>query len=170
MKKNVDLSNDLFRQDIGLTYKRKRWGIWISPLLVLVCFFHDSMSHAADRSSLVSVQIIEAKKGTSAQKIDPKLSKIRGSLKKTFPKLHQFKLLSKDQITLTHNRRHSLKVSQNLIVHLTSIKNRRDQLVFKMEVPQKKANFKLKAKKGKLFYQAMRWKKKVYILAFKVKS
>ena len=139
-------------------------------LVILSMLTPFGVGHTTPASAILSIDVIEApiKKGKRS-KVDPQLSSIKESLLKSFPKLSRFKHIKKYDVPFTKGKKTMLAISKGLTVKLTPLTNRKKQLVFKMEVPQKKANFKLKARKGKLFYQAMPWKNKVYILAFKAK-
>ena len=140
---------------------------------VCACFLGISMGigHAKKKeATTLLIDVIETPaRKVKTPKIDPKLFKLKDSLVKSFPRFNHFTHLKKHKFHLIRKSKKTLKITSDLKVSLTPLSNRKNQLIFKMEVPQKKASFKLKAQKGKLFYQAMRWKNKVYILAFKTK-
>ena len=140
-------------------------------LFCLIGINFSSRGYAKPIKSILSVKVIEARTGTKAStsKVDQNLLKIKDSLVKSFPKLHHFKYLQSHKVSLVQGKKQTVSVAKNLTVKLTPLNNHKSQLIFKMEVPQKKASFKLKAQKGQLFYQAMHWENRVYILAFKAK-
>ena len=142
-------------------------------LFTLTCLLGvnwNAVGYANITQSVLSIKVIEARVSKeTTPKVDKNLLNIKDSLVKSFPKLNHFKYLKSHTIRFVQGKKKTLPVANNLTVKLTPLSNRKKQLTLKMEVPQKKASFKLKAQKGQLFYQAMRWKNKVYILAFKAK-
>ena len=140
-------------------------------ILYLAGISISSIGYAKPIRSTLSVKVIEAQanRKASTPKVDHKLLSIKDSLVKSFPKLSRFKYLQSHKVSLRQGKKQTVSITRNLTVKLTPLSNHQKQLTVKMEVPQKKASFKLKAQKGQLFYQAMHWKNKVYILAFKAK-
>ena len=142
-------------------------------LFTFVCLIGvtwSTVGYAKPEHSVLSIKVIEARvSGKATPKVDPNLLKIKDSLVKSFPKLNHFKYLQSHKVRFIQGKKQTVSIIKNLKVKLTPLNNQKKQLTFKMEVPQKKASFRLKARKGQLFYQAMRWKNKVYILAFKAK-
>jgi hypothetical protein len=158
----------LFKQD-SLTYTFTCITLYLTSILCLIGLSWN-IGYTAPKQSSLSIKVIEASVSkTKNAKVDPQLLKLKKSLVKSFPKLTHFKFLQDHKIKVVQGQKKKLSVTSDLEVKLTLLRNREKRLIFQMEVPKKKASFKLKAQKGRLFYQAMRWKSKVYILAFKAK-
>jgi len=113
----------------------------------------------------LSIQVIEAHK--KHVYMDNTLRSIAPTLKSSFKKLKSFKLLKSVSIPLVKYKKTTIKLPKGLKMNV-SIKDVSKELIrIMLHIPRKKSRLKINAKPKELFFQAMKWKGKVYILAFK---
>ena len=113
----------------------------------------------------VSITVIEAKSNTI--QVDPKLSVLKSSLRSSFPQFTHFKWVSHSDRIMKKNRDEIIKISNGLDAHFRLLQRTSDLAHLSLKIPAKKAQFTLNARLSRLFYQAMRWKGKTYLLAIR---
>lgn len=155
----------------------------LSELLLSLCALLGgvgltSLEGVSARSALaaplkVSVDVISARSLSSShtsktKRVDAQLSSVRATLLKSFPQLDDFKLLSRERLSLLKEHTNArVKIGQALTAQLALVKREGSRVTMKVRVPQKKVDFTVKARQGELFFQAMRWRGVVYLLAIK---
>jgi hypothetical protein len=119
--------------------------------------------------SHLQIQVIEAQQGKQF-KFSPELKPISETLKASFTRYKNYKHLQ----TVCFDVQPRIKK----VFHLTkgldfaiSVKSVQNSIVtLEVNVPQKKMVHVVKAKLGKLFFEAIKWKGKVYLIAFLPKN
>ena len=121
----------------------------------------------------VSVDVISAhpfntSHASKTKSVDAQLSSARATLLKNFPQLDDFKLLSRERLSLLEGDTNAqVKIERTLNAQLSLVKREGSHVTMKVCVPQKKVDLTIKARQGELFFQAMRWRGVVYLLAIK---
>ena len=111
----------------------------------------------------VGLDVIEASK--TGRFIDPRLRKVTSTLRSSFPKYTSFKLVKSLHLALAQRESQRVMLTKELNAELT-LESKGDQgSTLMIKVPQKKASIRVKSRRGGLFFQAMRWKRKTYLLA-----
>jgi hypothetical protein len=152
----------------------------LSKLLLSLCALLGvvgltSLEGVSARSALaaplkVSVDVISAHSShtSKTKRVDPQLSSVRATLLKSFPQLDDFKLLSRERLSLLEEHTNArVKIGRALTAQLALVKREGSHVTMKVRVPQKSADFTVKVRQGELFFQAMRWRGVVYLLAIK---
>jgi hypothetical protein len=111
----------------------------------------------------VSVDVIEAEVGPG--ELDPRLRSVTQTLRSTFPKYKRFKLQAQHRLTLSVGQLQRLALPSELGAEISLEEEDPSGVTFKVLIPQKKANFRVRSKRGELFFQALVWQKKTYLLA-----
>ena len=136
--------------------------------LLILSFLGVSLgeSSVSDASPL-KARVISASKRAPAY-VDPKLKDLRRSLKTSFPKFKRFKLQSMKTIALKQKAQLEMKVNAQVSAKIKVLKVSPKEIQLNILIPKKKVNLKVKARRGKRFFQAMKWKKSVYLIALDV--
>jgi hypothetical protein len=136
----------------------------LSVLCFLLLFSVQSRSKVYAKERL-HIQVIEAQKSKSH--IHAKLKPIAKALKTSFKELNHFHLVNAMTLPLTKNKSKKINLPKGLkiFVSITKVLSKKIKLLLK--IPRKKSKLKITAKRKELFFQAMKWKGKVYILALK---
>ena len=128
-----------------------------------VSFGEASVSYA----SPLKARVISASK-RAPNYIDPKLKDLRRSLKTSFSKFKRFKLQSVKTIALKEKAQLEMKVNAQVSANIKILRVSQKEIRLNILIPKKKVNLKVKARRGKRFFQAMKWKKSVYLIALDV--
>ena len=113
----------------------------------------------------LNIQVIEASKAN--EYVDPALKPLKHKLFNSFKKVNYFKQLDTLKIPLQKKANKNIKLTKDLSATILINKVLANKFKFSLKIPKKNRRLKINAKRKKLFFQAMKWKGKVYILAFK---
>jgi len=139
---------------------RSKWPLW--PLYS-VLFTTLLMGASLATPLKVNVDVIEADMGSEG--VDPRLRGVTQTLRSTFPKYTSFKLHTQHRLNLSLGELGRLALPDQLSAELSLEEEAPSGVTFKVSIPQKKANFRVRSKRGELFFQALVWRKKTYLLA-----
>ena len=114
----------------------------------------------------LSIHVIEAQK-SHTYTVDDQLNSMASTLKSSFKNLNQFKLLDSLDVPLKRGQKNKIKLPKGLKVNVSIKKVSNKIIKLLLHIPRKKSTLKINAKPKELFFQAMKWKGKFYILAFK---
>ena len=130
--------------------------------LLLCSMQGQSVAYAKERLHIQVIEAQQSKKHTHA-----KLKPIAKALKTSFKELNHFHLVNSMMLPLAKNKSKKISLPKGLkiFVSITKVLSKKIKLLLK--IPRKKSKLKITAKRKELFFQAMKWKGKVYILALK---
>ena len=126
-------------------------------------------SHQAWAKPSVEVKIIEASR-IGQFKVSPKLRLMKSRLKATFKKYKEFSLLSSSVAPLEVGRKIRFDISKDLDLFLEVEQVNKRGVTLKVNIPKRSMKHTVKAKLGKLFFEALKWKGKVYLIAITPKA
>lgn len=122
-----------------------------------------SLSWAAPSIDINIIEASQKSKGFSS----PHLKKINRTLKASFKSFNHFKLVNHFQVDLSKKSNSSMKISAGLKMNLRLKKVIKQGLKLYINFSNKARKHTINAKFEKLFFEALRWKGKTYIISFK---
>lgn len=123
------------------------------------------LSNFASASPIqLSLDVIEAGKGS--EQIDVRLKRVTSTLKSSFPDYQNFKLVKQVKFELVKEVAQKVDLTTDLSAEIILEKSDLEGDVYQIKIPQKKASIRVQNRRGELFFQAMLWQNKTYVLAF----
>ena len=128
-------------------------------------FFHSLAAHATEAT--LEVWVISGDLKGSTQPFPEKLSPLRRSLRKTFPKVRRFTRLRHKRLSLQSERSSRLQLNRekSAFFHLRGQSEGRYRLQLSLRPGRVEMN--LRARRGQIFYQAMRQRGRLLILGMR---
>ena len=136
----------------------------LSVLTLLLCC-HFSPISSAWAEPYMQVQVIEASKEKKPM-ISKELRAISSALQASFTNYNHYQYIKGDRFDLKDKRVNKLNITNGLdfLMKVELIKG--NAVTLKVNIPEKKMKHTVNAKLGKLFFEALKWKGKVYLIAF----
>jgi hypothetical protein len=138
-------------------------------IFVLFVYFASVPFGRAWAEPFMQLQVIEAQQGKQF-KVSPELKPISATLKASFTRYQNYKHLQTVCFAVQPRVEKVFHLTKGLDFAI-SVKSVQDSMItLEVNVPQKKMIHVVKAKLGKLFFEAIKWKGKVYLIAFLPKN
>ena len=118
---------------------------------------------------VVDLTVITASHGTTP-KVSDQLKEIEPRLKASFKRFNQFKFIRSASTPLQKGEAKTFTIVKGLDLHLRVGQVTQRGVTLNIEIPKRSMKHTVKAKVGKLFFEALKWKGQVYLLAVKPKS
>ena len=144
-------------------------GVLHRPLMVIALFASLCFTPlaASATEATLEVWVISGDLKGSAQAFPEKLSPLRRSLRKTFPKVRSFKGLRHKRLSLQSERSSKLQLNRekSAFFHLRGQSQGRYRMQLSLRPGRVEMN--LRARRGQIFYQAMRQRGRLLILGMR---
>lgn len=145
-----------------VTFLEKSLQLWgLSLGLILSA----SLLSNAWANPSIDINVIEASH-KAEHFSSPQLKKLDRSLKASFKKFNHFELVQHFHVELPNNSAQELKISASLKMNLLLKKMIKQGLRLQVNFSHKARKHTINAKFEKLFYEALIWKGKTYIISF----
>lgn len=138
--------------------------------LLTLCFvihFGGNISQAQAEPSL-EYSVIEASHEKEF-KVSEKLKTIQKTLQASFKQFNQFNLIVAHEVNLKPKSTVSLPIGSELEMKMIPLNLNTQGVSLLIDVPKLKIKHTLHAKNDKLFFEALKWKGKAYLIAIKPK-
>ena len=134
--------------------------------LILSIIMSTSLISRSWAAPSIDINIIEASQN-SKHFSSPRLKKINRTLKASFKKFNHFKLVNHFDVDLSKKSNSGMEISAGLKMNLRLKKVIKQGLKLQVNFSNKARKHIINAKFEKLFFEALRWKGKTYIISFK---
>lgn len=118
----------------------------------------------ADHS--ITVEVIRASHGDSPL-LSQNLKKVEKRLTATFKTFNRFQSVDSKRFSLTSRAEHIFHIADGLDVKLKLLNRRKRDIDLLVQIPQRSVKHTVKAKLGRLFFEAIKWRGEVYLLAIR---
>lgn len=136
--------------------------LWILVIISLTVF----SSSLVFAKPIVLVQVIEAQQGEMS-KVSPELKSIETRLQSTFKDYNQFVSLSDHSVDLEAKKEHTIEVTKDLEFILSLSKQTERNIELEISIPKHRTRHKVMARVGRLFFEAIKSKDRVILLAIR---
>ena len=151
-------------QSLGL-----RGRHYLALLKTTACSITLLFATSAYSRPVAKVQVIEASKAGSLQ-VSDSLKKITPRLRASFKRFKKFTAISEQTVDLRKGKSHSVKITKGLKVKLKMVKNMGRNIELEVSGHKKGTKHRVKAKLGRLFFEAIKWRGRVFLLAIRPKA
>ena len=138
-------------------------------LKTIACSITLLFATSAFSRPVAKVQVIEASKAGSLQ-VSKSLKKISPRLRASFKRFKKFTAISEQTVDLKNGKSHPVKITEGLLVKLKMVKNMGRNIELEVSGHKKGTKHRVKAKLGRLFFEAIKWKGRVFLLAIRPKA
>ena len=154
----------------GLQSNRARFSIPFSRLLIAcTSLIAMTMTSLVQAKPIAEVKVIHASRAKSP-KVSANLKAISPRLKSTFKHFNHFKSLSERKIDLGDKKQHSIKIFKDVNVRLQLVEQKGRNIELEVSAPKRRIKHRVKARLGRLFFEAIKWHGQVYLLAIRPRA
>ena len=156
----MDIPHRISRKVKNLTNRNKTQRIilaWIKRITIIIFGAIIFLSHPSWASPNVDLKIIKAS-NAKEKFVSPQLKSIYPQLKASFVKYTRFKHIKSVKLNLDAKAKKTVKLNKKLSLKLKATSIHQKMITLDIHIPNKKMKHTVKAKRGKLFFEAFKWK------------